>query len=360
MKKHIYFFLLISYQIVSSQAIRKYSNEFLNIGVDAAAFGMSKSVVATTNNVNAIYWNPAGMANITETQGALMHTEQFAGIGNYDYAAVAFAPKDKNGTVIGFSLIRFGVDNILNTTALIDGNGNIDRNRIRLFSAADYALSFGVGTQIGNIPNLTGGINAKIIRRIIGDFASSWGFGIDAGAQYKLGTWQFGLQVRDITTSFNIWKIDQANFETIKNAIPNQNQDIPEKIEITLPKVQFGIAKNFQLKNNNYNLLSEVDLHVRFTQTNDIVSNKSLSMTPSLGMQLNYKKFVFLRAGVGNFQNIQQVDDSNNVSMEPNIGLGFAYKGIQLDYALSNIASAGNALYSNTFSIKMDFNLFKH
>lgn len=352
--------IIFSFHLAFSQGSRKYSNEFLNIGVDAAAFGMSKSVVATSNDVNAAYWNPAGLSNIKVNQGALMHTEHFAGIAQYDYAAVAFAPKEKESPVIAISLIRFGVDNILNTTALIDSEGKIDRSRISLFSAADYALGFALAKNIPSVKNLSVGLNAKIIRRKIGDFASSTGFGIDLGVQYKIKKWQLGLMLRDITTSFNVWDIDQEGFESIQNAIPNQNQDKPETIEVTLPKAHLGIARNFKLKNKNFNLLTEIDFHVRFAETNDLLSSSTLSMTPSLGLQLDYQKFVFLRAGVGNFQYVNPYDDSSGaLQFDPNLGLGFKYHGVQIDYALSNIASAGSPLYSNSFSIKVDFNFLK-
>jgi hypothetical protein len=33
-------------------AVRKYSNEFMNIGVDAAALGMANAVTASTSDVN--------------------------------------------------------------------------------------------------------------------------------------------------------------------------------------------------------------------------------------------------------------------------------------------------------------------
>ena len=52
----------------ASQAVRSYSNEFLNIGVDAAALGMSNAVVASTSDVNAGYWNPAGLVNLEDNQ----------------------------------------------------------------------------------------------------------------------------------------------------------------------------------------------------------------------------------------------------------------------------------------------------
>ncbi|MDB9748787.1 hypothetical protein OAB04_03555, partial [Polaribacter sp.] len=87
--KNLFFLLLVFPQFISAQAFRNYSNEFLNIGVDAAALGMSKSVVATSNNVNSIYWNPAGLVGIDDYQGSIMHASYFAGIANYNYAAFA-------------------------------------------------------------------------------------------------------------------------------------------------------------------------------------------------------------------------------------------------------------------------------
>ena len=62
---------------------------------------------------------------------------------------------------------------------------------------------------------------------------------------------------------------------------------------------------------------------------------------------------------MGNFQNITQLDGNKAIGFQPNIGVGFKYKGIQIDYALTNIASIGNALYSNVFSLKLDFDYFR-
>ena len=79
MKKYLALLFIVT-QLAVSQTVRKYSNEFLNIGVDAAAFGMSKDVVATSNDVNSTYWNPAGLVAIKDYQGGIMHGEYFAGI----------------------------------------------------------------------------------------------------------------------------------------------------------------------------------------------------------------------------------------------------------------------------------------
>lgn len=338
-----------------AQTSRKYSNEFMNIGVDAAAFGMANSSVASTDNVNAAYWNPAGLMKLETSELALMHAAYFANIASYDYAAFAMPIDDRSAFAL--SLIRFGVDDIMNTTELIDKNGNIDYDRISLFSAADYGFSFSYA-RATPIKNLDFGANAKIIRRIIGKFADSWGFGFDLGLQYKTRDWQFGIMLRDITTTFNTWSIDKNKLEDIQNAIEGENQEVPETNEITLPKMQVGVAKNFRL-NHDFNLLTELNLHVRFVETNDVVSTSFASLTPSLGMQLSYTDLVYLRAGVGNFQDELQIEGGQRLSFQPNIGVGFQYKGISIDYALTDIGDQSAAIYSNVFSLRLNLNIFK-
>lgn len=354
MKKYL-LLILFSTQIISAQTVRKYSNEFLNIGVDAAAFGMSKAVVAASKDVNSIYWNPAGLVNIKNYQSSIMHAEYFEGIAKYDYAAFAMPIDEKSA--VGIAIIRFGVDDILNTTELIDNEGNIDYSRISLFSAADYALNLSYARNL-NIEGLNVGLNTKIIRRIIGEFATSWGFGLDAGVQYKKNNYKYGLMVRDITTTYNSWSFDETEFDKIQDAIPDQNQELPESTEITLPKAQIGVARKFNIS-KDFNLLSELDLNMRFTKTNDIISSDFVSVAPALGFQLDYTDLVYLRAGIGNIQKELQFDATTETSVQPNFGVGFKYKGIQIDYALTNIGSVGAALYSNVFSIKVDFENFR-
>ncbi len=353
--KKLLFILLLAPALIYGQAARKYSNEFLNIGVDAAAFGMGKAVVATTSDVNSGYWNPAGLTNVSDYQGALMHAEYFAGIAKYDYGAFAM-PIDSISS-FGFSIIRFAVDDILDTTELIDNEGNIDYDRINLFSAADYAFNFSYARKL-KIQGLNIGGNAKIVRRTIGDFASSWGFGIDAALQYKSEKWQYGVMLRDITTTFNAWSFDEDELEKIQNAIPGENQEAPETLELTLPKMQLGVARNFDLK-KKFSLLAEVDIDARFAETNDLVSTSFISFSPSAGVEANYAQIVYLRAGVNNFQKEVDFNNDDSITLQPNFGVGFKYHGIQIDYALSNIGSVGNALYSNIFSLKVDFSAFR-
>ena len=328
----------------------------MNIGVDAAALGMSNAVTANSDDVNAGYWNPAGLVNIEDKQLALMHSSYFANIANYDYAAFAMPLDDRSA--IGFSLIRFAVDDILDTTQLIDDQGNVNYDRISLFSTADYGLTFSYSRNLP-IEGLNYGINAKVIRRIIGDFANSWGFGLDAAIQFETqNNWKFGVMARDITTTFNSWSYDEEAFARVQNAVEGQNQELPETTELTIPKLQIGVSKSYTF-HYDYTLRTELDLNVRFEQNNDVISTSFASINPALGFEFGYIDMIYLRAGVGNFQNELQIDNSEDLTFQPSFGVGFKYSGIQIDYAFTDIGDQSVALYSNVFSLKLDFSVFR-
>ena len=349
----ILFFSLIT---AFSQNSSKYSNEFLNIGVDARSIGMANAVVSSVDDVNSSYWNPAGLLNVERDEISLMHSNYFANIANYNF--ISYAKKIDTESAIGFSLIRFGVDDIMDTTQLIDNQGNIDFNRIELFSAADYAFLFSYAKR-NSLLNLNYGLNVKIIRRIIGDFASSWGFGFDFGIQHENENgWKFGLMARDITTTYNNWNFDEDRLNDIQNALEGQNQEIPEKSEITIPKLQIGLSKEFELT-NEYSLLGAMNLFIMFDQTNDIISSEIASITPAIGFELGYIDLVYLRVGAGNFQNEIQYDSTKKLSFQPNFGIGFNMNNIEVNYAFTDIGNQSVALYSNIFSLKFNLNLLR-
>lgn len=163
--------VLLASIATSAQTSRAYSNEFLNIGVDAAALGMGNAVVATTKDVNSGYWNPAGLMQLEQQEVGLMHANYFANIAQYNYGGFAMPIDDVSA--FGVNVIRFSVDDILNTTQLIDDQGNINYDRISTFSTADWAVTFSYARE-AKLDGFTYGGNMKIIRRVIGDFANSW------------------------------------------------------------------------------------------------------------------------------------------------------------------------------------------
>jgi hypothetical protein len=331
----------------------KYSNEFLNIGVGARALGMSNSYITSVNDVTAGYWNPAGLLGIgNQHQVALMHSEYFAGIAKYDYAA--YATRIDSSSVLAFTAIRFGVDDIPNTIELIDANGNVDYNRITTFSATDFAFIMSYAKTV-KIPGLRVGANAKIIRRKVGSFAGAWGFGLDAGVQYDYKKWKFAAMARDVTSTFNAWTYNLSD-ETKAVFIATGN-NIPENsVEVTLPKLLLGGARKFDFT-PKVSLLAELNLDATFDgKRNVLIQSKAVSIDPHFGLEASYMNLIFLRAGMGNYQTYTDVIGKEIKTFQPNIGLGVRIKSIIIDYALTDIGDQSVALYSNVFSIKVDIN----
>jgi len=343
----VVFALMISLQGLAQAP--KYSNEFLAIGVGARSLAMSNSVVASVNDVTSTYWNPAGILKIPHSMElGLMHNEYFAGLANYDYGALAARIDEKSS--FGFSVYRFGVDNIPNTLELIDNDGNIRYDRIKSFSVADYAFIATYARESGKFEGLRYGTNVKVIRRIAGEFASATGFGIDLGAQYVWNDWIFGVTGRDITTTFNFWSFNNEELEEVFLAT---NNEIPENsLELTLPKIILGAARTFAV-HEKIDILTEINADISTDgKRNVLIKTNSISIDPHLGAEFSYDRKVYFRLGMGNMQKVPDFDNKDAFSLQPNIGLGIKLKRLTIDYALTDIGDQSIALYSNVFSLQ--------
>lgn len=342
--------------IAFSQA--KYSNEFLTLGVGARGLGLANTQVAVCNDVTAGYWNPAGLANVEQRyQLALMHAEYFAGIAKYDYAA--FSYRIDGQQAVGISLIRFGVDNILNTTQLIDGQGNVRYDLITEFSAADWGVLLSYARTFEQVKGLSFGGNVKVIRRKIGKFAGAWGFGLDAGLQYEIKKWKMGAVLKDITSTFNVWNYKLS--EEMEAAFIATNNKLPENgMEYTLPRLLIGAGRDFEL-GKGFSLMPTLDIDMSFDgRRNELISSKAINLSPHLGIEFGYKKMVFLRTGIGNFQKETKVtlDETNKVvTCQINAGVGVCIKEVlTIDYAFCNLGNVSATIYSHIFSLKLALN----
>jgi len=357
-RRHFLILLILSAFGLAGYAQSKYSNEFLSLGLGARGLAMSNTMCALTDDVTSAYWNPAGLTRMDKRyQLALMHAEYFAGIAKYDYGGLAY--KIDTNQSVAFSYIRFGVDNIMNTTQLIDEQGNVDYDRITYFSAADNAFLLSYAYAFPQVPGLSVGANAKIVHRKIGQFAKSWGFGIDFGLMYNRKGWQAGLMLRDGTSTFNAWRYSLTDdviavFEETGNEIPENG------LEVTVPALLLGGGKTVHFGKGFHGTFA-LGLDCTFDgKRNSLIKSNVMSIDPHLGMEFDYKKIVALRMGIGNFQQEPDFDGKMKTTLQINFGVGVNIKNVvAIDYAFTDLGNLSIAQYSHVVSLRVSIDKFK-
>lgn len=139
--------MMTLFSLSAFSQFRKYSNEFLNIGAGARGLSMGGSRVASVSDGTSGYWNPAGLTGIKDySQINLMHAEYFAGIGKYDYAVAIPTSTERT---LGFTGLRFAVDDIMNTLVFFGGepDGSLNYNNIQSFSSCRLCFYFFHGSK---------------------------------------------------------------------------------------------------------------------------------------------------------------------------------------------------------------------
>ena len=351
--------LLLILPISGFSQFRKYSNEFLNIGAGARGLAMGGAQVASAKDATAGYWNPAGLTGIKENANVgIMHADYFGGIAKYDYVSAAMPIQD-NKRAIGISLLRFAVDDIPNTLFLVEPDGSINYGNIQTFSSADYAFLFSFAQKLKETEKLqmSFGLNAKVIYRKVGKFASAWGFGLDAGLQMHGEKWHAGIVARDVTTTFNAWSFTFTDKE--KEIFYLTKNDIPVKsTELTAPRLVIGGGYDFKIS-DAVSLMAEANADVTFDgKRNTVYSGNTISIDPHVGLEASIQDVFFIRAGITNFQRALQDKDTVNQKRvwiyQPSAGAGFKIKNIMIDYAFTNLANQSNPLYTHIFSLRFN------
>ncbi|MBS1910407.1 MAG: PorV/PorQ family protein [Bacteroidetes bacterium] len=296
----------------------KYASEFLSSGVGGRSAGIGGAGTAFTNDVTAGYFNPAALSLVTYPQIALLHESRFAGEINYDYLAGAL-PLDSLQTV-SLSAIRLGVDGIKDSRdALIDQNGNmildeedrIDPTKIRIGSAADWAIFGSYSRKVNDQLSLGGSV--KLIYKTVLEH-SAWGVGVDVSALYRpVENLSLGASLTDATKSLLIWDTGTEEF--------------------IVPTLRMGAAYRYRIS-NDHSIMPAIDGSFRFEgrQSATMVDLGIASLDVQGGLEYSYKDRIFLRGG---YTDLKQIT----------IGAGVKLPKLNIDYAFtkqsSDLASLG-------------------
>jgi long-subunit fatty acid transport protein len=171
-------FLLVSPHFAWGQAkVATAGAQFLELGVSARAIGMGEAFLSISDDASAVYYNPAGLAQIVNREAMFTHVSYLADI-NYDFAGLAYPTTRFGGGIwgVGFYMLNAG-----NMDATLwehpYGSG-------QTFTAKEYALSLSYARSLTD--RFSAGMTLKLIDQLY-DTERAVGWAADMGTLYNTG-----------------------------------------------------------------------------------------------------------------------------------------------------------------------------
>jgi len=254
---------------------------FLEIPVGAPAVAMGGAFVSLATDATALYWNPAGAANLIMSEVVAQHTK-WIGDTKFDYAALVL-PLGSLGT-LGFSFTSLSMSDMkVRTIELPEGTGEY-------FSAGNIAAGLSYARQISDRFSI--GFTAKYIQETIWHESAN-AIAIDAGTTFRtdlLGGLTIGAALMNFGTTMQMTGRDTRQFVRVDPAKEGSNAQIPTNIELNswdLPLlIQFGISTR-PVNNDTY----------RWTVSVDALHPSDDYESVNVGTEFAYQNFLFLRGG---------------------------------------------------------------
>lgn len=310
---------------------------------------MGGAHVALSSDVNAVYWNAAGLMGLDYPEAAYMHAERFAGAVSFDYASGAMPLTDRSTVALAF--FRSGVNDIKNTLDAWDPERDQPRANpgdfITSFSAADYAFFVGYGRQLR--PRLSVGLTAKLIHRSIGSFASAWGYSFDASARFVGDRYRFGVNLQDLSTMLQSWSVDSGALANLEEVF---GDELPSGgTELVLPVARLGAARVHPLDTGTLTLAIDMDLAFDGQDANAF-DLAGVSLHPRVGAEYTHREVASLRFGLARIRQVR----GEGLDLTPTVGAGFRYGGIAVDYGFGDFAGVVSELgFSHRVSLSYSF-----
>jgi hypothetical protein len=334
----LFVFIIFYSSVVSAQRVSKTgttSASFLEIGVGATAGGIGGAFVSVANNASALYWNASGIANITQNEALVVHTNWIAQT-SFDYAAVVL-PLGNFGN-LGFSFTSLSMEDMkVRTVELPEGTGEY-------FSAGDIAVGMSYARNLTDRFSI--GFTAKFIQQRIWHMSAN-AVAFDAGTLFRtdlFGGMVIGASISNFGTPMQLAGRDNRQYVSVDITKLGSNDQIPSDIEMDswdLPlNFQIGVSTK-AINTQDYKLMIAFDaIH----PNNDYESM-------NIGTEFSYKDFLFIRGG---FQSLFLKDSEGGLTL--GIGVNskmlFSNTTVSFDYAYRNFGRLDNV---HTFSVDLKF-----
>ncbi|MBI2915499.1 MAG: PorV/PorQ family protein [Elusimicrobia bacterium] len=209
--------------------------QFLQLGAGARASGMGESFVGVADDVNALFWNPAGIALLSGKEISISHHAYIQEINSQNFA---YSLPTRIGT-FGTGAQYLNVSDIERRSMTGDYQGN--------FNSSDMALTLGFARRLP-WSGSAGGINVKYIRQQIDSFDAQ-DFAFDVGLIHKIqiSGLKFGLSFLNMGPEIRFQETSSPLPSTLKTGLSWTGKSVPILLSgsVSIPQVseisyQFG------------------------------------------------------------------------------------------------------------------------
>lgn len=316
--------------VASAQGTREVSKRgttaapFLSIAQGARALALGGAFVAIANDASAMYWNPAGIADLYGFNFMVDHTYWIADIG-YDYVGATMDIGSFGA--LGLNITASNIDDMKVTTVdQQDGTGEI-------FGVTDVA--FGLTYALKLTDDFAIGFNPKFVYQKIWKMSAN-AFAIDMGVKYK-------TPFEGITLGMSISNFGTKMQMSGNNALILYDPD-PEgsgnngQIPANLATDQWELPLNFRVGiayNVGFGDFGNGTLAVDASHPSDNYESVNI------GGEYVYDDFLFVRGGM---KSIFQKDSEEGFTV--GVGIKQALLGnvrFFVDYAFQNMSRLKNA-----------------
>jgi len=292
----------------------------LLIPVGTAGMAIAGSGIATAEGLDAIFWNPAGVANsLNNTNIGFSHMNYIADIG-VENGAISTSIPDI-GTV-AFNLKSISVGEIAVTTNQYpDGTG-------RTFKPQYLTAGLTYSRQLTN--RIAVGVTGTLVTESLGD-ASASGVAFNVGLIYKdladIDGLSFGIVMKNLGPQM---KYDGSALSTTASVADWKRSPGILKID-TAP---FELPSTFEI---GFGYMPYVDKANRLQVTADFQNNNFSGDEYKFGLEYSYVKTFYLRAGYSTSPKSQSEDYIYGLTC--GAGISYAMEGITLSvgYAYRDI-----------------------
>ena len=298
---------------------------FLTIGIGARANAMAGAFVSVANDVTALHWNPAGIANLDGLQLALIHSDWIADL-KHDFVGVV-VPLGTIGTV-GFSVNSLTMDDLMvRTTAFPEGNGDI---------IECYDIALGMSYARGLTDRLSIGGSFKYVRSQLWHMTAQ-AVAFDLGVIFAnvFDVFQLGAAMTNMGTKMRYDGRDTYVYYDIRPAEYGNNA----KIDAKLATQAYNLPISFQVGISTVlNKRSEFPLLVamEFYEPSDNVRSMNV------GGEWSFFDKIFLRGG---YARIFETDSERGLTLGAGYKFQIPYSRVQLflDYSYEDMGFLDNS-----------------